>query len=202
MLFPMATNLVTWQRSTAFLLELTTPGATHSPALQIVGEACVQVQLTGTPTGTVTVSGTSNGSTASEVLTWDGSPGYRVTTRKFTGAVELVVNQSGGSQIAAKVIGHGGDPARMVSIVRGPQHPVSVEDVTESRGRIHGQGDQAEGTHRILVPYEDAWAPRRGDLVTDDMSGEVYEVIAVGKPPGELHPSHWSCRAKVVTGKL
>jgi hypothetical protein len=195
-LFPMATATVTWKRATAFVLDPVALSSPLSSDRAPVRRSPIQVRVTGSPTGTVTVSGNVDGSPDSEVLTWSGSAGYRATTKQFdAGTLTFTSSISGGSLVSAKAVGAGGDPQLTLYTVKGPGHPVSIEEVTEGTSPIRRQGGQEEGTHRLLVPYEDVWTPRRGDRVVNDRTGEVYDVVKVREAAGGLYVSHWVAKA-------
>lgn len=200
-LFPFATGLVTWRRTTAFVLDSVAVAASHTGDRLPARESVIQVRLTGTPTGTVTVGGTVDGSPGTEILTWAGTAGFRLTRKQFTGALTFTLSQSGAVLISSKAMGAGGDPQLNLYIVKGPGHPVSIEEPSEGNATIRRQGDQEASTHRFLVQYEDVWTPRRGDRVTDDRSGDVYEVMRVETKSGGLYVSHWACKAKRFDGK-
>lgn len=200
-LFPASTALVTWKRATALVLDRVAVAATLSGSRVPVRESCIQVQVTGSPSGTVTVSGTVNGSAGSEVLTWVGDSGYRVTKKQFTGALSFATSLAGAVEIEALAVGPGGDPQVGLVVVRGPGHPVSIEDVTEGTSPTRREGGQEEGSHRLLAQYEEVWVPRRGDRVVNDYDGEVYEVMKVETKAGGLFVSHWACLARRLDGK-
>ena len=197
-LFANANSLVTWKRSTAFILDSVNAAASHTGDRLPARESTVQVRLQGTPTGTVTVSGTVDGTPAqTEVLTWAGATGYRITRKRFTGAITFTLSQSGATTIEAKAMGTGGDPQTVLYTVKGPGHPVTVEEVNEGLAPVRREGSQEGGTHRILVQYEDVWKPRHLDRVVDDNNGDVYEIMKVQrKPEGGLYTTHWACKCK------
>jgi hypothetical protein len=200
-LFSTATDLVTWRRTTGFVLEPVAVSASLSSDRAPAGEACIQVRLQGNPSGGVVVSGTVDGSPDSETLTWDGSGGYRVTRKRFTGSVSFSVAATGGTTISAKAVSPGGEPVLSLYTVRGPGHPVSRETVTMGRSPVRRPGDQEEGSFRFMVQYEDVWKPRKGDRVTDDRTGHVYEILRVEQRSGGLAPMapfYWSCPCKML----
>lgn len=194
-LFHFSNTLVTWKRVTPYVLNPVTVGGSHAGDRSPARESVIQVRIQGTPAGTVTVGGMVNGAPGTEVLTWAGEGGYRATKKQFTGALTFTVSQSGGTVIEAKALGAGGDAQVALYVVRGPGHPVTIEDITEGGSPIRREGAQEEGTHRILVQYEDVWTPRIGDRVVSDRGGEVYEVHKVEEKAGPLYVSHWACKA-------
>lgn len=201
-LFPMATALVTWKRATAFVLDEVALSSPLSSDRDPVRQCPIQVRVKGSPTGTVTVSGDVDGSPDSEVLTWTGSAGFRTTTKQFdAGSLTFTSSISGGTLISAKVVGAGGDPQLSLYAVKGPGHPISIEEVSEGMSPVRRQGGQEEGTHRLLVPYEDVWTPRRGDRVVNDRTGEVYVILKTEEKAGGLYVSHWACKARRLDDK-
>lgn len=199
MLYGLTNALVTWTRATAYLLDPRPIAALIAcdrvPALA----SCVQVRVTGTPVGTVTVRGMVDGEPGEETLSWAGSAGFRMTAKRFAGPIELACDVADGLQIEAKALGHGGDPHLVMEIVRGPGHPVTITSAL-SRGETPSQGSQDERTHRIQVPYEDAWTPQRGDRVSNDRTGEVLEVISVDSGGSAMTGTPWNCSARRLEG--
>lgn len=200
-LFPISSDLVTWKRTTAFVLDSVTVGASHASDRNPVRSAHLQVRLNGSPTGTVTVGGTVDGSPETEVLTWAGSSGFRMTRKQFSGAITFTLSQSGATTIECKAVGAGGDVQVSLYIVRGPGHPVSFEVINDGGSPARRQGSQEEGRDRILVQFEEVWTPRKGDRVVEERTGDVWEVMKVEERMGALYPEYWACRAKRLDGK-
>lgn len=196
-LFHFAGDLVTWKRTSAYVLDSVVAWASVPGDRQPVRASLIQVHLGGTPSGTVTISGLVDGAPDTEVLTWTGSAGFRVSKKRFTGSLTFAVSAGAqGGLVEAKAVGAGGEPQMALEVVKGPGHPVTIEDVTEGDSPVRRQGSQAEGTHRLLVQYEDVWEPRRGDRVVNDTTGDVYEVRRVERKGNGLWTTHWACKAR------
>jgi len=200
-MYPISSDLVTWKRATAFVLDSVAVGASHSSDRNPVRAAHLQVRLNGSPTGTVTVGGTVDGSPGTEVLTWAGDSGFRMTRKQFSGAITFTVSQSGGTTIECKAVGAGGDVLISLFIVKGPGHPVSFEVINDGGSPARSQGSQEEGTDRILVSFEEVWKPRKEDRVVEDRTGDVWVILKVEERMGALYPEYWACRAKRLDGK-
>lgn len=195
-IFPHATSLVTWKRSTAFVLDSTALAGSHAVDRQPAQECVVVVRVTGSPTGTVTVAGTVGGSPDTEVLTWTGSAGYRQTKKRFTALTTLTPSIAGGTNIEAKAAGADGNPVLALYNIK-TGFPVTIMDIREGRAENRREGDGEEGDRRILVQYEDVWRPRRNDRVIDDRTGEVYVIGKVSPRAGTLYQSEWACTAVI-----
>lgn len=200
-IFFFANATVVWKRATPLVLDSVAVAASHAGDRTPARESVIQVRLQGTPTGTVTVAGLVSGGADTEVLTWAGAAGYRTTRKRFTGSLTFTLSQAGGTTIEAKALGAGGDAQVSLYVVKGPGHPVTIEETTEGGSPIRKQGAQEEATHRFLVQYEDVWTPRLGDRVVNDRSGDVYEILKVEEKAGGLYVSHWACKAKRIDSK-
>lgn len=189
--------LVTWRRATSYILAPTWLADDHACEHDPPVESCVQVRVSGSPSGTVTVYGTVNGEPDEEVLEWTGKPGFRVTSKRFSDSIGMSTDMQGATTIEAKALGPGGEPHPALYVVRGPGHPVAMIS-TLSQGRVAVQGVQDGATHRIIVPFEESWRPQQGDRVVNDHTGEVLHVLSVRD--SAMNGAAWECRAKVMEG--
>ncbi len=189
-----ANVLVNWRRSTAYVLDSRAPAGTMAASRAPVRAACVQVALTGTPTGTVTVSGLVGGVADSEVLTWTGTPGTKATIKQFT-TLAFTSSLTGAVLIEATAVGLDGAPqAGNYTLKAG--HPVQLAEPGRNRwpGQIPGHERTADRICR--VQYEEVWTPREGDLVdvVTPATGETFQVSGVPTVQSVgMAPDHWRC---------
>lgn len=191
MIMALANTTVTWKRSTALLLDSVAVASSHTPSRQPVRATCIQVKLTGTPTGTVTITGTVDGVADSEVLTWTGTAGARATVKQFTAHTSYATSLTGAVLIEATAVGPSGQPQASTYDLK-VGHPVElVEDSGAWPGTIPGHERTNHATLR--VQYEETWAPRQGDILTS-ATGETWQVESIPRVGGALSPDHWKCR--------
>lgn len=190
--FSMATTVVTWKRSTAYVLDSVAVAASHTPDRQPTRASCVQVKLTGSPTGTVTITGTVEGVSDSEALTWTGSAGARVTMKQFTAITTITTSLSGGTLIDAQAVGTSGQPQASTYTLKAG-HPVQLSEDHSPRWPGAMPGHERTNTSTCRVQYEETWAPRQGDVVVAG-TGETWHVVGNPRVGGELGPDHWRVR--------
>jgi len=192
-IFSIATNTSTWYRSTALVLDAAAPVASHTASRQPVRASCLQVQLTGTPTGTVTISGTVEGVADTEVLTWTGTPAHKVTRKAFTAISGIATSLSGAVSIAITAVGADGSPQAATETLKSGW-PVVFKERSLSSYRQEAPGNEKKVGGVILVAYEETWRPREGDLVVLD-TGETLEVVGIPTTGGGLQPDHWKVQS-------
>jgi hypothetical protein len=185
------THIVTWKRATAVIVTEATVASTMTLARQPGRGSRVRVRLTGSPTGTVTVSGTSGGGVATEVLTWTGTAGFRETLREFTAITSITTSLSGGTKLEATAVGTDGSP-QITSYTIKTGHPIAVHPNGDPRWRGRTQGAEEAGIDTILVWFEEVWTPRVGDRVIGT-GLDAWEILSVSGPLGGLRQTHYEC---------
>ena len=195
-MFALTNVLVDWRRSTALVLNSRTPAGTMAASRAPVRSSCIQVQLTGTPTGTVTVAGLVGGVADSEVLTWAGVAGARVTVKEFT-TVAFTSSLTGAVKVEASAVGMDGTPQAGTYAIKS-SWPVQL-GAAGSGQRWPGQvpGHEPTSDRVCRVPYEETWAPREGDVVdvVQPATGEVFQVF--GRPTVQvvgMAQDHWQVK--------
>lgn len=199
---PMANAITTWTRDTAVLLAAIAVAGAITVTRQPINPVCVRVNVTGTPTGTVTVSGTVSGASDSETLIWAGAAGPRTTSKEFTAITGISTSLTGGTLIDAIGNGPDGQPRPMLYVVQSG-YPVVIQDANFPYNTTLKPGTLQTHSVRLLVDWTDTWTPRVGDIVSDDTMGHtgpgtsaIYRVTAVPAPKrGPLGPSHWQVEA-------
>jgi len=198
--FGIANTLITWKRQTAFMLSgasISASPATIALTYQPIRETALSLKPTGSPTGTIVVTGTVGGSAGqTETLTWAGTSVYRETKKLFTAVSNIsAASLTGGVALSVEAKGTSGSPQHSLFTVKGPGHPIRVEDVGARRWSVEREGAAALGTHRLIVQFEEVWTPRKGDIVIDDLRGHEYLVVGRPVEPGDLFPYEWVCPA-------
>lgn len=179
-------TLVTWLRRTASLLDSTAIASTHTPDRQPVQASHVRVSLTGSPSGVLTVQGVANGYLDEEALTFSGSAGAETTLRSFSTLNTIVADGvSGGVLIDVKAVGGDGHPKHRLRTLKS-RIPVCLYDVSQRRWTSPTPGEGSHHDAEVLLDYEDVWSPRKGDVVSDTITGEHYEVSGSNRPQGSL----------------
>lgn len=150
----------------------------RSPADAYVVE--VELQLSGAgAAGSVTVSGTSSGSPASQSLTF-GSAGRQTTTKFFDAGTAVSFTTSGFTgtwTISARALHRDGSPiAIRYALLTGC--PMRLK---RARGswELPRDGSAQKERAKMFVDYGAPWSPREGDEAVDESSGERWRVEAV-----------------------
>lgn len=190
--FSMATHLSTWYRVTALILDAAVPAGTHTASRQPVRASCMQVKLSGSPVGTVTISGTVDGVADTEVLTWTGTAAHRVTWKAFTAVSGITTSLSGAGSIEITAVGADGSP-QVDTVTLKEMWPVVYRDYGINSYRQESPGNEKKVSGVVLVAYDESWKPREGDVVTLD-TGETYDIAGVPTTGGGLQPDHWKVR--------
>lgn len=191
-IFALATTLVTWKRSTAYVLDSVAVAASHAPDRQPVRASCVQVKVAGAPVGTVTIAGTVDGVADTEVLTWAATAGARATMKQFTAVSAITTSLTGATTIEAQAVGTSGQPQSSTYTVKSG-HPVQLVEDSSPRWPAATPGHERTNTATCRVQYEETWAPREGDVVVAG-TGETWQVAGRPRVGGELGPDHWRVR--------
>lgn len=198
-LWTIGNRTVTIKRQTAFVLDAATVVATASADRQPVQASCIQVVVSGgtTGSGTVTIAGTVGGSSDSEVLTFTEN-GVKCTVKQFTAIDASGITTSGLADeatpptISVQAVGVDGSPQNTsYNVVTGRSAQFDYGGGTQSHGwEARNPGTNVTGGASVLMPIEDIWSPRVGDLITDDVS-ETWLVQGVEKKQDRFVPTHW-----------
>lgn len=188
--FALATTLITLQRATSYVLDSVAFAASLTPSRQPASASRLLLHATGSPSGNVTITGTVGGVSDTEVLSWSGSAGTRVSVKPFSAVTGFTSTVTGGTALYAQAVGAGGQPDanRLTTITTG--YPASVIQKNQPGWRGLAPGHEPEGDAVAKVPYAETFTPTRGDLLTTDQS-ETYEVVSVELRGGGLRPADW-----------
>ncbi len=188
--FALATTLITIKRATSYVLDSVAIAATLTPDRQPSSASRLLLYASGSPSGNVTITGTVSGVSDTEVLSWSGTAGARVSVKTFSAVTSLTSTLTGGTTIYAQAVGAGGQPEanKLTDIVTGL--PVSLVMKNQPGWKGLAPGHEATADAVCKVPYTDLYTPKVGDLITTDTS-ETYEAIAVHLRGGGLRPGVW-----------
>jgi len=189
MLAALCNCTVTVTRSTAYVVDSRATAASITPDRQPTRKACMQVALAGSVSGTVTISGTVEGVSDTETLTFSAA-GTKVTVKQFSAVSGVTASLTGSGTISVMAVGPGGQPqAGGYTIRAGLPASRNLRGFPRWPTPIPGSKRKEEAT--IRLQYEDTWEPRQGDLVVVDGTTEVYEVQGRPRSAGNFIPDHW-----------
>ncbi len=189
-MYTLATSLITVQRATSLILDSRAPASSLTPDRQPAVASRVLVKVTGPGSGTVPITGTVAGVTDTEVLTWTGTAGSRVSVKTFSAVSGFTSTLTGATAIQAQAVGAGGQPdANALTAIRSST-PASVILKNQPGWRGLAPGHELTADAVVKVGYEEVWAPQRGDLIVVDGT-QTYEAISVEVRGGALRPREW-----------
>lgn len=198
-LYTIGNRTITIKRQTAFILDAVAAAATMSADRSPVQASCLQFVVSDgtTGSGTVTIAGTVGGSSDSEVLTFTAN-GVKCTVKQFTAIDASGITTTGLADegtiptISGQAVGVDGSPQNAsYNVVTDRPAQFDYGGGTQSHGwEARNPGTNVTGGAAILIPFEDSWSPRVGDLVTDDQS-ETWLVQGVEKKQDRFVPTHW-----------
>lgn len=148
------------------------------------------MQVTAATAGTVTVSGTADGVTDAEVLTF-AAAGVKSTLRTWTAITTFACTVTG--TVSAEAVGRDGQPQEALYNLK-VGHPVGVTRKGMRTWGTPAQGSTSEEITTIRVMYEEVWSPRAGDIV-ELTDGTIYEVQGAPWFGGGLWGREWRCKA-------
>lgn len=182
-------------RRTAILVAEVTLAASHTAAITPTVPYAVEVEISGSPSafGTVTITGTINGTAGqTQVLTFTGV-GKQATSKVFDKNTAIAVTSSGwtgtatttvravnrdGSHIKALSLVVSAWPGRLSRSGRRWETPISGSTQTESP--------------MLFLAYSTVWTPREGDELYDRLTpNERWKVFSVPTIDELAAPHHW-----------
>ena len=181
---------VTLVRRTALVVETTAAIASHSPAIQPPRDSSMKVTLAGA--GTVTVIGTVNGSSDSEVITFT-VPSVKRTLREFDSITSVDTSGASGVDITVEAVDSGGNSQKTESTYQTGWPASNTFDTFGGAYPVNNQGTQADRTGKLALGYSLTFVPRAGDIVIDEQDTNRWLIIRVDTLPSVIRPSHWEC---------
>ena len=181
----------TIKRQTAMLLELTTVAASMTVTRQPLRAATLEVKVTGSPVGTVTLAGTVNGSADTEALTFAGTAISKTTYKKFTAITGITTSLTGGTQLSVKAVDPDGSPQNLYYTLKSG-HPATFHVGGGGNQYQERPGQNTTNRMQSRIPYEDIWEPQNLDLFIHDQTGETFEITNIERQPGgSFAPRFW-----------
>lgn len=191
----------TIKRMTSFVLDLSTVAASLTPSRQPARAATMQVYVSGTPTGTVTIAGTVNGSADTEVLTFTGSAARKTTYKSFTAISGITTSLSGGSQISVQACSKDGSPENTYYSLK-VGHPATFHAAGAGNQNQEKPGQHTTNRMHARIGIEDIWAPQELDLFVNEQTGETFEITNIERQPGgSFAPMFWKCQLELRQGR-
>jgi hypothetical protein len=196
-----ASRYWTFARRTAYVLVSTTAAASMTPTRSLLGQAYLQVSVTGgtTGSGTVQVTGTApGGASQSETLTFS-SNGTQVTAKRYATLASVattgLANEATVPTGAVQAVSADGTP-QLVQVEVAAERPVVVGWTGPMDYPAPAQGTHELDGAVVLVDYEEVWTPRVDDLATEPATGEVWLVRGVRevRVGFGVRPHHWQMR--------
>lgn len=188
--YALATALITIQRPTSYVLDSVAFAASLTPDRQPASASKLLLYATGSPSGNVTITGTASGASDTEVVSWSGSAGPRVTVKSFSAVTSFTSTVTGGTNLYVQAVGAGGQPEanKLTTITTGL--PVSVVQKNQPGWKGLSAGHEQTADAVAKIPYDGVLTPKAGDLVTADGT-DAYEVVSVELRGGGLRPGTW-----------
>lgn len=192
---------VTIKRRTSDVLPATTASANMAPTRQPVRESILEVVVAGgtTGSGTVTITGTVNGvAGVSEALTFSAN-GTRVTAKRFTSVSAIATSglsdETAPPTVQIRAVSPGGTP-QAAEYDLAQQIPAAHGNV--GRPAWNGTPPQPQEADEALwsLVYYDAWQPRVGDVLSEDDSGETWDVLGTRRVGPRVGSWFWELRCR------
>ncbi len=195
-----ANCIATFRRMTDTLLPVSALAGSLSVSRQPPREACIQVTLNGTPTGTVTLSGTVNGASDTEVLTFAG--GQLATSYKaFTALSGITTSISGSTTITVRALDRDGSPMTFYYDLK-TGHPCTFRSGGAMNQLATRMGQLSTNRMTARVDYEDVWAPENQDVFYNEITGETFLITGVERQPdGSMAPMFWQLQLEQKEGR-
>ena len=195
MITTFASDLVALYRKTAYIVDAEEISASPSVDRQPVRKSIVSVEVyhvsgSDSGSGTVTISGTVDGSADSEVLSL--SIGESADTVKLFTAVSSIATSgfsvSPAPYIRVQALGRGGEVQEQnYSVVS--DWPAQIDRSSQRwTGGVEGLGVVAKP--KVLIDYAETFTPRIGDIVKTE-SSEEFIVRGVVEQRSGYRPLHW-----------
>lgn len=186
----LASALVTFKRLTDKIVDAVAVTSSVTVIRQPSRECCLQVYLTGSPSGTVILTGLVNGSSASETLTFSAG-GVQTTMNQFSSVTSITTSLSGGVLIDVRAVDPDGSPQTWYYTLK-TGHPVSFR-AGGRQNQVQERGGQVtKNAMKARVDYEDVWEPLQQDVVYNESTGETFVVTGVETQMNSfLAPRSW-----------
>jgi len=189
----------TLKRTTPFVLDsVTAVSGGHAATRQPPVASAIQVKAL--DAGTVTVAGTVDGSSDTEVLTFTGV-GYKTTGKRYTALTTFTpAGALLGAAIEAKALGADGTPQIKLKASVATKLPGAFTPGVPSWVRTKPTTAEKQSA---MLAFD--WRPdleiNRGDLLVDEQSGEIWLVQGSNLLRGRIVPHHWEAHVSAWDGE-
>ncbi len=190
-------------RSTAFVLDAAEAAVSMTPDRGPArrGRFDVSVQGGTANTGTVTLTGTLDGSPQVEVLTFTGSSVKRCA-ELFDGLTLVetsgLADETAKPTLSVKAVDEDGS-AQPTTYTVAADRPADVSYGGGGDWPTARSGSHDDDEALIGLPYEEVYAPRRGDMVRPRDTAEVWLVRSARPIPSKYQPQLWELRCTKYT---
>lgn len=199
-MFANLNSFVTLRRRSASLIDASAAAATLAVSRQPVRASLVEVTVASTVgggSGTVAITGLSEGATTTELLTFTAA-GVKQTGKLFSSISGMtttgLADESPPPTVSARVCGRDGS-SQSTEEELARDYPAAVDERSGWwRNDMHGGASQDDHAY-VMLPYCEVFSPREGDVLTD---GQGRRWLVVNAPPmgGALHPDFWRLTVK------
>lgn len=200
--FAIYRDRITITRPTAVLLS-DDAAATMSLATQPSKAAFLQVRVSGgtSDTGTIQIDGVDeDGGALSQTLTFTGTREYAQTTEAYASVDTNGITTTGLADevtvptVEMRAVGADGSPQDEQTSTVVTSYPAHIDHRRANWPRAK-EGTQETESLWIGIPYTSTWAPKAGDVITDQY-GKVYELKGRPRWKGQTGDHHWECPAR------
>lgn len=188
---------VSLYRRTSAIVDEAAATSTLTVARQPIRESVLLVRVSGgsSNTGSVTVSGTSSGSSTSETLSFSGA-GAKQTVKRWTAISSIttsgLADEGTVPTISVEARSPGGEH-QFATRALVTEYPATFSRLRARwTGAIHGV--ESVGASTLLLPYAETFEPLPNDVVVDLTTGDEYVVRDVDllRAGGRVcRVSHW-----------
>jgi hypothetical protein len=147
--------------------------------------------------GQMTIQGLVAGSTTTEILTYAAS-GYKQSTKLFSSIIGIttsgLADEPTPPQVQIRAVARDGSSQESSYEIR-RDVPCAVAQDTHSWASSSQDARQPVGNASIIFPFEEVWSPRKGDMITDELS-RLWEVLDAPLLSSSMEGPFWEVRAR------
>ncbi len=197
MIAHLADRTVTILRRSSLVVVQAAAAATLTVAAQPVRASAMKATVAGgqTGSGTVTFSGPVNGTPDSETLIFTAN-GSKLTMKQFTAITGIttagLASESPVPTVKVEACDSAGSPQSAESTLATGLAVTLDENSAYSRGfPVDQQGASGAKRATVYLDWTEAFTPRKGDLVQDEATGDVWRVDKSRLLRSSMLPHHY-----------
>ena len=193
------TSRIRLRRQSAELVAAVGATSSFTLAFQPSIAAAVEVSVDGGTdgSGSVFVTGLVAGVTTTEELVYTG-PGTKQTSKLYSSLVGMTSSglddEAVLPTVSARLVGHDGSPQSELTTVVS-DYPAAIKRSNQSWSNTIGSGRVEEELSTALIPFAEHFAPREGDLLTNELN-ETWMLQGAPGVGGRVHQQGWNCRMR------